>query len=78
MDDLPADVPKTDRELLLQLNMKIDNMLEKMQGQDGKGGICEEIAKHGIRIQNLENWRWYAVGMATLATFGIITFGKYI
>ena len=78
MGDTRADVPKTDRELLLQLDMKIDNLLEKFQGKDGNGGICADIADHSERIRGLENWRWYIIGGGSLAAFAIAILGKFI
>jgi len=77
-DSIRADVPKTDRELLLQLDMKFDNILEKFQGKDGNGGICQDLADHSKRIQNLENWRWYILGGISIATFVLVAFGRYI
>ncbi|MDD4776111.1 MAG: hypothetical protein PHG75_06345 [Syntrophomonas sp.] len=77
-DQIRADVPKTDRELLLQLDMKFDNILEKFQGKNGNGGICADLEDHGKRIQNLENWRWYILGSVSIATFALVAFGRYI
>lgn len=60
--DLPADVPKTDRELLLIIHQDVNQMKEKIQGKDGKGGLCSQIEQQGNRISDLERSRWYLAG----------------
>jgi len=78
MSDSRADIPKTDRELLLQLDYKIDSMMDKIQGKDGKGGICADLANHGERIRTLENWRWYIFGGLSIITLILVLFGRYL
>jgi len=57
--ELPADVPKTDRELLLQLNQKIDYITDRL---DGEAGLCSTIRMQEERIKKLERDRWYLAG----------------
>jgi hypothetical protein len=57
--ELPADVPKTDRELLLQLNQKIDYILDRL---DGESGLCSTVRMQDERIKKLERDRWYLAG----------------
>jgi hypothetical protein len=75
---LPADVPKTDRELLLQINGSLGRVIERLEGKDGTGGLCAIVDMQGKRIGALENWRWYLLGGISLATFVLVVFGRYI
>jgi len=74
---LPADVPKTDRELLLQIHGDMQSIKERLEGRDGKGGLCAQVENQGVRISNLENWKYYIVGGITIATFLLVAFGRY-
>lgn len=49
MPDLPADTPKTDRELLLQIHYDIERMKKDI------GGKCKQIASHEERLGRLES-----------------------
>ena len=60
--DLPADVPKTDRELLLTIHQDVNHLKEKIEGKDGKGGLCGAIDDQAMRINKLEESRWYLAG----------------
>jgi hypothetical protein len=60
--DLPADVPKTDRELLLTIHQDVNHLKEKIEGKDGTGGLCGSIEAQGKRISDLEQSRWYLAG----------------
>lgn len=53
--DLPADQPKTDRELLLQIHSDVKNMKETITGPNGQGGICKDV-------KQLQRDRWYLAG----------------
>jgi len=75
---LPADVPKTDRELLLQIHGDMQSIKERLEGRDGKGGLCAQVENQGVRISNLENWKYYIVGGITIATFLLVAFGRYL
>lgn len=74
--DLPADAPKTDRELLLQINQNVDNLRQKLEGQDGNGGLCKIVMVQEIRLTELEKWRIYQTGILILL-IALIT-GRYI
>ena len=75
---LPADAPKTDRELLLQIHGDMQSIKERLEGRDGKGGLCAQVENQGVRISNLENWKYYIVGGITIATFLLVAFGRYL
>jgi hypothetical protein len=75
ISELPADVPKTDRELLLQIHMDVNYLRTKIIGN---GGICQEIDGHEMRITALENWRWYLLGGVSILTFVAVLFGRYL
>ena len=75
---LPADAPKTDRELLLQIHGDMQSIKERLEGRDGKGGLCAQVENQGVRISNLENWKYYIVGGISLATFALVVFGRYL
>jgi hypothetical protein len=70
-----ADTPQTDRELLLQIASEIKHLNSKIVG---KGGICETQHDLECRVAALENWRWYIIGGASLLTFVLATFGRYL
>jgi hypothetical protein len=59
---LPADVPKTDRELLLTIHQDVNHMKEKIEGKDGTGGLCGSIESQEKRISGLEQSKWYLAG----------------
>lgn len=61
--ELPADAPKTDRELLLQLLAKVDNINEKLNGDNG---LCSAIERQNERIAQLERSKWYFAGALAL------------
>lgn len=70
-----ADVPKTDRELLLQVAGSLEHIREKIEGENG---ICDILRIHTDRLNSLENWRWYILGGVTLATFILIALEQYL
>jgi|GEM_PF-2293124 len=70
-----ADIPKTDRELLLQIHSDLGHLNQKIVGV---GGICETVQNHDNRICALENWRWYIFGGIAVLTFALVAFGRYI
>lgn len=76
--DLPADVPKTDRELLLMIHNDMLQIKERLEGRDGHGGLCAEVSDQAMRIQRLENWRWYLIGGLSIITFLLVALGRYI
>ncbi len=76
--ELPADVPKTDRELLLNIHGDLIRVKERIEGKDGRGGLCALVEKQEKRINALENWRWYLIGGITLSTFFLVLFGRLI
>ena len=75
---LPADAPKTDRELLLQIHGDMHSIKERLEGRDGRGGLCAQVENQAERITRLENWKFYIVGGITLATFVLVIFGRYL
>ncbi len=54
-DQLRADVPKTDRELLLQIHADVKNLKDTITGPSGDGGICKDV-------KQLQRDRWYLAG----------------
>jgi hypothetical protein len=54
-----ADVPKTDRELLLQVAGDVKSLNEKL---DGENGLCALLQRHDARLTAIENWRWGLAG----------------
>lgn len=78
MPELAADVPKTDRELLLQIHGDMKQVKERLEGKDGTGGICAVLESHGKDIQELQNWRWYIIGGISIITFFLVAFGRYL
>ena len=75
---LPADAPKTDRELLLQIHGDMQSIKERLEGRDGRGGLRAQVENQAERITRLENWKFYIVGGITLATFVLVIFGRYL
>ena len=73
---LPADAPKTDREWLTRVEGKLDQLVEKIQGVDGKGGLCEQIARHEKELTDNKKWRIYQAVM--LIALIILISGRYI
>lgn len=61
--ELPADAPKTDRELLLQLLSKVDYITEKLNGVNG---LCAVVERQNERIAQLERSKWYLGGALAL------------
>lgn len=57
--------PKTERELLIQMNEKLDLLV-----------TCRE--DHEIRIRNLENSFWKTIGLASTIAFFAGFFGSKI
>jgi hypothetical protein len=73
---LPADVPRTDREWLTRVEGKLDSLIDKIQGPDGKGGLCEQLARHEAELADNKKWRmWMIVGMILLIA---LISGRYI
>lgn len=70
-----VDAPQTDRELLLQIASEIRHLNAKIVGP---GGICDTQHDLERRVDALENWRWYIIGGASLLTFVLATFGRYL
>ena len=70
-DNLPADSPKTDRELLLQVHQDVKQLKEFLKGNDGNGGMCALVVQHGKELNDLKNWRWYIIGIGSVAVFAI-------
>jgi hypothetical protein len=70
--NIRADVPKTDRELLLDVHKDVQLLLKNNEV------LCERIDGQDVRIKQLENWRWYLIGGITLATFLLVSFGRYL
>lgn len=72
-----ADVPKNDRELLLQIHQDMQHVRQKIDGPDG---LCAVQRQQSERIGALENWRYYTIGVASLAGFlaglGVAAWGK--
>jgi hypothetical protein len=62
---MAADVPQTDRELLIQMNGKLDTLVE-----------CSK--DHETRIRNLEGSFWKVIGMASVISFIAGFFGSKI
>jgi len=58
-----ADEPQTDRELLIQMNGKLDVLVS-----------CKE--DHETRIRTLENSFWKVIGLASLISFIAGWFGS--
>jgi len=65
MAPLPADAPKSDRELLLEVHRDV-------------GYIKTKMDKHDVRISNLENWRWYIIGGISVLTLVGVIWGRLI
>jgi hypothetical protein len=63
--DLAADVPKTDRELLLNIYGDMTR-------------VCALVDRHEKRISVLENWRWYILGGISICTLILVTYGRLI
>ncbi len=55
MDGPPADASQTDREWLIRVEGKLDRVIEKLDGIDGRGGLCDDV-------QKLQRDRWYLAG----------------
>jgi hypothetical protein len=60
---MAADDPQTDRELLLQMNEKLDTLIG-----------CKD--DHEQRIRNLENSFWKLIGLASVISFIAGWFGS--
>ena len=72
MSDLRADVPKTDRELLLDVHKDVQLLLKN---QDD---MCRRQDNQDLAIKELQNWRWYIIGGVSIITFLLVAFGRYI
>ena len=59
---MSADDPQTDRELLIQMNQKLDVLVS-----------CKE--DHETRIRTLENSFWKVIGLASIISFFAGLFG---
>ena len=59
---MAADVPQTDRELLIQMNEKLDTLVG-----------CNK--DHETRIRSLENSFWKVIGLASVISFFAGLFG---
>ena len=59
---MAADVPQTDRELLIQMNAKLDDLVE-----------CSK--DHETRIRTLEGSFWKVIGLASVISFFAGLFG---
>lgn len=55
----PADIPKTDRELLLIIKVQLDEIKNILRGPDGKSGLVGEV-------EQLKRDRWYLAGAIAL------------
>ena len=62
---MSADDPQTDRELLIQMNEKLDTLIG-----------CKD--DHEIRIRTLENSFWKVIGLASIISFIAGFFGSKI
>lgn len=74
--NLAANVPQTDREWLMRVEGKLDQVIDKIQGPDGKGGLCGRIESHEKAIRLLQNWQWKVVG--GLVVLGALEAGRYV
>lgn len=72
MSDLRADVPKTDRELLLDVHKDVQ-LLVKSQSD-----ICKRLDGHDEQLKVLNDWRWYIIGGVSILTFLLVSFGRYL
>lgn len=54
-----ADIPKTDRELLLMIKVQLDDIKEILRGPDGKNGLVGDV-------ELLKRDRWYLAGAIAL------------
>lgn len=73
MPDIPADAPKTDRELLLQIHQDVIHLRQKIEGQDG---ICDIQKRQQQEIDELKKWRIYQT-VLLIALIALIT-GRYV
>jgi hypothetical protein len=65
---LPADAPKTDRELLLQIYHELQIISETLKGPDGNSGLCAEV-------RQLQRDRWYLAGAIAVLLL-LVTAGR--
>ena len=72
----PANTPQTDREWLTRVEGKLDSVIDKIQGSDGRGGLCAKIEAQEDRIKKLEDWRWWLAGALSLITLLLV--GRYV
>lgn len=71
-DSIRADVPKTDRELLLDVHKDVQRLLESQEE------MCGRMDSQDAQIKELQNWRWYIIGGISILTFLLVSFGRYI
>ncbi len=69
LNSIPADEPRTDRELLLEVNRSVKDLCKQLNGENG---VFNQIQDHESRIKVLENWKFYVIGIASL---GLIILG---
>ncbi len=67
---LPADAPKTDRELLLQIYHELQIISETLKGPDGNSGLCAEV-------RQLQRDRWYLAGAIAVLLL-LVTSGRLL
>lgn len=71
-DSIRADVPKTDRELLLDVHKDVQQLLKSQED------MCSRMDSQDAQIKELQNWRWYIIGGISILTFLLVSFGRYI
>jgi hypothetical protein len=49
---------------------------EKLEGKDGRGGLCALVEKHDVRIVRLERYLPYILALLGVCT--ILVFGRYV
>jgi len=70
MDD--ATKPQTDREWLIQIDGKVDSILDRLE----KGDKC--MKEHDARLSKLEKFQFTLIGIAASISLAISTGGYWI
>lgn len=76
-----------DHDLLVELNVKITEVLRRLDSQDEKlikvEAVMDQRIRHAEsslseRISTLESFRWYLIGATAVASFLASQFSQYI
>jgi len=82
MAEMPANAPQTDREWLTRIDSKLDNLIERIEGKDGQGGIYQLLQKQELKIEACESsitklWNWRHYTLALLMLILLLITGRY-